>query len=81
MRVEPMGDFPLQHTEVTATVGGYLARTCVEQIYANPYKDVIEAVYVFPLPESAAVICFGMGTTHRSTLSLPNSPRRLRPIH
>lgn len=62
---EPLGDFPLQHTEVGATIGGYLARTTVEQTYANPYREVIEAVYVFPLGSMAAVNDFVMEVAGR----------------
>jgi Ca-activated chloride channel homolog len=45
---------------VSAEISGYLARTVVEQQYTNPYKEVIEAVYVFPLPSMAAVNDFVM---------------------
>jgi Ca-activated chloride channel homolog len=57
---EDLGEFPLQHTSVEAFVDGYLARTVVRQQYANPYKEVIEAVYVFPLGAMAAVHDFVM---------------------
>ena len=57
---EPLGEFPLQHTDVKVDIGGYLARTVVRQTYANPYSDVIEAVYVFPLGQMAAVNDFLM---------------------
>jgi Ca-activated chloride channel homolog len=57
---EDLGEFPLQHTSVEAFVDGYLARTVVRQRYANPYKEVIEAVYVFPLGAMAAVHDFVM---------------------
>jgi Ca-activated chloride channel homolog len=57
---EALGDFPLQQTQVEAFVSGYLARTVVRQRYANPYKEVIEAVYVFPLGSMAAVHDFVM---------------------
>ncbi|HKG91240.1 MAG TPA: VIT domain-containing protein [Gemmatimonadaceae bacterium] len=57
---EELGDFPLQHTRVAAEVSGYMARTVVHQRYANPYAQVIEAVYVFPLGSMAAVHDFVM---------------------
>ncbi len=57
---EDLGEFPLQHTSVEAFVDGYLARTVVKQKYANPYQEVIEAVYVFPLGALAAVHDFVM---------------------
>jgi len=46
---------PLQHTDVRADVAGYIASVQVAQQYHNPYSSKIEAVYVFPLPENAAV--------------------------
>lgn len=46
---------PLKHTDVTADVSGFIARVKVVQTFANPAKEKIEAVYVFPLPNEAAV--------------------------
>ena len=47
--------FPLKHTDVSIQVSGPLARAKVTQQFDNPYSDKIEAVYVFPLPQNAAV--------------------------
>lgn len=49
------GVCPLKHTDVQAAVTGSLARVTVTQEFHNPYSDKIEAVYVFPLPQNAAV--------------------------
>jgi Ca-activated chloride channel homolog len=49
------GECPLKHTDVQAAISGFLARVTVTQIFANTASDKIEAVYVFPLPEMAAV--------------------------
>ena len=46
---------PLKHTDVRATVSGYLGAVEVVQQFHNPYASKIEAVYVFPLPHNAAV--------------------------
>jgi Ca-activated chloride channel family protein len=46
---------PLKHTGVHAEISGFLARVTVTQDFENTHKDKIEAVYVFPLPEMAAV--------------------------
>lgn len=51
---------PLQHTEVHAQVSGYVASVNLTQQYENPYAELIEAVYVFPLPENGAVSEFVM---------------------
>ncbi len=46
---------PLQHTGVQAEISGLFARVRVKQIFRNPLNQSIEAVYVFPLPQSAAI--------------------------
>ncbi len=46
---------PVLTTEVRITVGGLLARARVVQTFRNPGNDWVEGVYVFPLPENAAV--------------------------
>ncbi|MCD4777319.1 MAG: VIT and VWA domain-containing protein [Candidatus Aegiribacteria sp.] len=50
-----VGDLPLQHTSVVIDVSGNLQRATVRQVYGNPYDEVIEAIYTFPLPQSGAV--------------------------
>ncbi len=46
---------PLKHTDVKASIAGYISTVNVTQQYQNPYESKIEAVYVFPLPQNAAV--------------------------
>lgn len=46
---------PLKHTDVNATICGFMARVDVKQVFHNPLGRKIEAVYVFPLPHGAAV--------------------------
>ncbi len=46
---------PLKHTDVNASIAGYIASVEVAQQFQNPYDSKIEAVYIFPLPENAAV--------------------------
>ncbi len=48
-------DLPLKHTEVQAEISGFVTRVKVIQTFSNPYSNAIEAVYVFPLPQNAAV--------------------------
>src|SRR5215813_4134393 len=52
---QPRAECPLKHTDVKAEVSGSLARVTVTQEFHNPFQEKIEAVYVFPLPQSAAV--------------------------
>jgi Ca-activated chloride channel homolog len=51
---------PLRHTDVHAVVTGYISAVDVTQQFENPYDEKIEAVYLFPLPEKAAVNEFVM---------------------
>ncbi|WP_050785874.1 VIT domain-containing protein [Pedosphaera parvula] len=51
---------PLRHTDVKASVHGYIGTVDVQQQFQNPYNAKIEAVYVFPLPHNAAVNEFVM---------------------
>ncbi|MBL0141720.1 MAG: marine proteobacterial sortase target protein [Betaproteobacteria bacterium] len=46
---------PKVETDVTIHVTGIVARTRVAQTFHNPGTDWVEGVYVFPLPEDAAV--------------------------
>jgi len=46
---------PLKHTNVKGQISGYIATVQVTQQFHNPYDEKIEAVYVFPLPQNAAV--------------------------
>jgi Ca-activated chloride channel family protein len=46
---------PLKHTDVKAEISGFLSRVVVTQEFENPFKEKIEAVYTFPLPQNAAV--------------------------
>lgn len=50
-----IGLCPLKHTDVKAQVSGFLARVNVRQEFVNNFKEKIEAVYTFPLPQNAAV--------------------------
>ncbi len=51
---------PLAHTDVKASISGYISSVSVTQQFKNPYDTKIEAVYVFPLPQDAAVNEFVM---------------------
>ena len=51
----PKAICPLKHTDVRVEISGFLSRVNVTQEFENPFKEKIEAVYVFPLPANAAV--------------------------
>ncbi|MEN8126617.1 MAG: VIT domain-containing protein, partial [Planctomycetota bacterium] len=46
---------PLKHTDVKGHIYGYIASVDVTQQFHNPFDTKIEAEYVFPLPQNAAV--------------------------
>jgi Ca-activated chloride channel family protein len=46
---------PLRHTDVDANIAGFVSRVTVRQQFENPLPQKIDAVYVFPLPQHAAV--------------------------
>lgn len=56
-RLVPM---PLKHTDVQASVLGIISTVHVTQKFHNPYDGKIEASYVFPLSQNAAVSEFLM---------------------
>ena len=47
--------FPLKHTNVQARVSGNLSRVEVTHTFENPFTIALNATYVFPLPDEAAV--------------------------
>ncbi|MGL5082935.1 MAG: VIT domain-containing protein [Microcoleaceae cyanobacterium] len=47
--------FPLKQTAVKAKIVGNLSRVEVTQTFENPFKEPLEALYIFPLPDAAAV--------------------------
>jgi Ca-activated chloride channel homolog len=47
--------FPLKHTDVKAKIAGNISRVEVTQTFQNPFDRPLEAIYVFPLPDEAAI--------------------------
>ncbi|MFZ5469128.1 MAG: VIT domain-containing protein, partial [Myxococcota bacterium] len=47
--------FVLKHTDVRAEVTGFVSSVTVTQEFDNPFTTPVEAIYVFPLPDDAAV--------------------------
>ena len=50
-----VGACPLKYTDVEGDIIGFFGRVTVKQTFHNPLDYKIEAVYVFPLPQDAAV--------------------------
>ena len=53
---DDVSSLPLEHTRVDGQITGPVAVVTVEQRFSNPFKEVIELEYLFPLPEKAAVV-------------------------
>ena len=62
----PLGNLPLKALDVCARVDGLLARTVVRQSFTNPHSQPLEATYIFPLPDRAAVNRFVMRVGQRT---------------
>ncbi|MEV7011041.1 VIT domain-containing protein [Streptosporangium sp. NPDC051022] len=58
--VTERGNLPLESVDVTAAVSGLVAGVEVVQGFRNPHDVALEATYVFPLPDRAAVTSFRM---------------------
>ncbi len=61
-----LGACPLKHTDVKAEISGFLSRVKVTQEFENSFSEKIEAVYVFPLPNNAAVDAMTMRIGERT---------------
>lgn len=55
VRTSHGGALVLRHTEVLAEIQAGLARVTLVQQFQNPYDEVLEATYLLPLPDDAAV--------------------------
>jgi len=59
------GNLPLEAVDVAASITGLVARTVLTQTFGNPFDQPLEATYVFPLPDRAAVSEFRMEVGER----------------
>ncbi|MEU6797832.1 VIT domain-containing protein [Nonomuraea wenchangensis] len=59
------GNLPLESVDVAADISGLIAGVEVTQGFRNPYDVTLEATYVFPLPDRAAVTGFRMEADDR----------------
>lgn len=71
----------LAQTRVRGCVSGFAARVKVTQVYVNPYDAVIEATYVFPLPERAAVTSMIMHLSDRDVVAEIKEKREAEEIY
>ena len=61
----PQGSLPLKAMEVRARILGLVASQTVRQTYVNTLSTPIEATYLFPLPDRAAVTRFRLEVGER----------------
>ncbi|WP_084956852.1 VIT domain-containing protein [Thermoactinospora rubra] len=59
------GNLPLESLDVAADISGLIAGVKVAQTFRNPFDVPLEATYVFPLPDRAAVTGFRMEADDR----------------
>ena len=72
---------PLEHTDVKVNISGFIARVTVTQTFHNPYDEKIEAVYVFPLPHTAAVDALTMRIGDRSIVGVMKRRAEARAVY
>jgi Ca-activated chloride channel family protein len=59
------GRLPLQALDVRARIDGLLAQVVMRQTFVNVAQEPLEATYIFPLPDRAAVTGFRMQVADR----------------
>ncbi|MEO6081623.1 MAG: VIT domain-containing protein [Umezawaea sp.] len=60
------GNLPLDRIDVRATVTGLVGRVVLTTEFTNPHETALEATYVFPLPDRAAVTAMTMTAAGRT---------------
>ncbi len=69
---------PVLGTTIEIRVTGVIARTKVTQIFTNPSQEWVEGIYIFPLPEDAAVDTLRMKVGDRSLLGVIKEKQEAR---
>jgi Ca-activated chloride channel family protein len=59
------GHLPLAAMDIRGRIDGLLARVVVRQTFVNAHDEPLEAAYIFPLPDRAAVTQFRMTVAGR----------------
>lgn len=72
---------PLLDTKVDIQVTGLVARTTVSQTFSNPSNEWVNGVYVFPLPENAAVDQLRMQVGERTIVGEIHPKREAKRIY
>lgn len=61
----PRGVLPLKAMDVAASLDGLFAETTIQQTFVNAFNEPLEASYIFPLPDRAAVTQFRLEVADR----------------
>jgi Ca-activated chloride channel homolog len=60
------GNLPLETVDAQVRITGLVSRTVLTQGYRNPFDVALEATYIFPLPDRAAVTAMTMTADGRT---------------
>src|SRR5580704_15600350 len=63
--VTPQGPLPLKTLDVHTNIEGLIAEVSVTQTFVNTHAEPLEATYIFPLPDRAAVTRFRLEVAGR----------------
>nr|BFE72218.1 hypothetical protein GCM10020092_055190 [Actinoplanes digitatis] len=63
------GNLPLDRLDVRASISGLVARTTVTTEFVNAFDTALEATYIFPLPDRAAVTGMTMTADGRTVIA------------
>ena len=77
-RQDSYSPLPMLAMQIELSVTGFMVHGTVTQEFSNPYAEVIEAVYVFPLPENAAVHKMEMRIGERRIVSVVQEKEEAR---
>ena len=64
-----IAELPLKSTDVKVNISGIIANVTIEQTYKNEGKNPIEAVYVFPMSDKAAIYSMEMIVGNRTIIA------------
>jgi len=77
----PANVCPLDHTDVQVDISGFIARVTLTQKFHNPSSAPIEAVYVFPMSDRAAVDSMDMRIGDRTVQGVIKEKGEARQIY
>lgn len=72
---------PLERTDIDGDISGMFGRIRMRQVFTNPTKRKIEALYVFPLPENASVDRMVMTVGRRRVIGVVKERQEARAIY